>query len=276
MSVRLLTYCTVKTRCYRDCSTIVPQLNQLFEPQLHLYSNQFAYFYIRDLCGNPTKGACLAQAPGKGGWLRPPPPPPLPPWPNIWSNIYSGLSTNWEADIMWRLAYGVVKTRAYLKRWQRLKVSDRCAICNQIETFSLAFCECTLPPTVWAWVLALINQLYPQPLSFSPSLVFFKHDIPSGDQHSRSNDLTRFILYITLNELWAARNLHTFEGTPSTAVSVINKIKCRIRAVFHFSDLRDFIKVWGHKQLLCQVENKSLVACFYFKSYLVLPTYSSI
>ena len=40
------------------------------------------------------------------------------PWPNIWSNIYSGLSTNWEADIVWRLAHGVVKTRAYLKRWQ--------------------------------------------------------------------------------------------------------------------------------------------------------------
>ena len=71
------------------------------------------------------------------------------PWPNIWSNIYSGLSTNWEADIVWRLAHGVVKTRAYLKRWQRLKVSDRCVICHKLESFLHAFCECTLAPTVW-------------------------------------------------------------------------------------------------------------------------------
>ena len=184
------------------------------------------------------------------------------PWPNIWSNIYSGLSTNWEADIVWRLAHGVVKTRAYLKRWRRLKVSDRCAICHKLETFSHASCECTLTPTVWAWVFTLINQFYQQPFGFSPALVFFKHGLPSGAQHARSNALTCFVFNLALNELWAARNLHTFEGTPSTAASVISKIKSRIRArirtAFKFSDTHDFVKVWGHQSLFCKVVNKTL------------------
>ena len=141
---------------------------------------------------------------------------------------------------MWRLAHGVVKTRAHLKRWRRLKVSERCAICHKLETFSHAFCECTLTPTVWAWVFTVINQFYMQPLGFLPALVFFKQGLPSGAQHAKSNALTCFVINLALNELWAARNLHTFKGTPSTAASVVSKIKSRIRAsiraAFNFSD----------------------------------------
>ena len=71
------------------------------------------------------------------------------PWPHIWSHIYGGLSTNWEADIAWRLAHGILKTQAYLKKWGRLNVSDRCARYGQLESFSHALCECTSVPLVW-------------------------------------------------------------------------------------------------------------------------------
>lgn len=33
-------------------------------------------------------------------------------WPSIWSGIYGGLSTNWEAVITRRIVHGIVKTRA--------------------------------------------------------------------------------------------------------------------------------------------------------------------
>ena len=120
------------------------------------------------------------------------------PWPTTWSTMYGGLSTNWEADIAWRIAHGVLKTRAYLKRWRRLAVSDRCAICGQVETFSHVFCECTHSPAVWTWIVAVLNKLYVKPLVFSPALVLFKQGLPSGARASRSNELTRVLINITL------------------------------------------------------------------------------
>ena len=87
--------------------------------------------------------------------LTPPPPLQLPcvsqwerkfklsfNWTKIWEAIYGGLSTNWESDIAWRIAHGVVKTRAYIKSWQRLGVGDSCAGCGEKETISHAFCDC--------------------------------------------------------------------------------------------------------------------------------------
>ena len=101
------------------------------------------------------------------------------PWPKIWPGIYAGLSTNWEADIAWRIAHGVVKTRAYLHRWQRLQVSDRCAVCGHVEFLTHAFCRCSSVPAVWTWVFSLVNLLYPFPLIFSPQLVLFKQGLSS-------------------------------------------------------------------------------------------------
>lgn len=65
-------------------------------------------------------------------------------WEKIWGNIYGSLSTNWESDIAWWIAHGVVKTLAYLKSWHRLAVSDRCVGCGETETISHAFCACNL------------------------------------------------------------------------------------------------------------------------------------
>ena len=151
------------------------------------------------------------------------------PWSHIWSTIYGGLSTNWECDIAWRLAHGVLKTRAYLKRVQRLQVSELCAMCGQTETFSHALCECTVSPQVWDWSLNLINMFYATPLPFSPALALFQCGLPTGQQHFSSNALARYIIKLTLNELWAARNVFTFENKPLTAPNIIAKVKSRIR-----------------------------------------------
>ena len=50
------------------------------------------------------------------------------PWRDIWPGIHGGLSTNWEADIVWRLAHGVVTTHTFLHRWRRLQVSALCVL----------------------------------------------------------------------------------------------------------------------------------------------------
>ena len=145
------------------------------------------------------------------------------PWSHIWPEIYDGLSTNWEANIVRRLSYGVLKTTAYLKQWHRLRVSSRCAACRAIATLSHVFCTRTIAPPVWAWVFQLLSLFYSTPVDFTSRLAFFKLGLPQGTKFLRASALSHVI--ITLNELWAARNQCTFEGQDSAAPTVINKIK---------------------------------------------------
>ena len=150
------------------------------------------------------------------------------PWRNIWPSIYGGLSTNWEANIAWRLAHGVIKTRAFLKRWRWLRVSERCATCGLTKSFSHAFCECNGAAQVWAWVLQIVHPFYSKTLTLSPARVFFEHGLPRDGQSSKANLISRFLFNITLNEIWAARNLRTFEQKVTSAQAFINKTKSRV------------------------------------------------
>ena len=164
------------------------------------------------------------------------------PWPKIWAHIYGGLSTNWESDLAWKIANGVVKTRAYLKSWKRLCMDDRCAGCGERKTTLHAFCECNLVSPVWSWMSTLINKLYPNPII----LILFRHGLPSCKRFATANELCSVLIKITLNKLWAARNLGTFESRRPVIVSIINIIKARIctriRAAFHFVPHPDFLK----------------------------------
>ena len=59
------------------------------------------------------------------------------------------------------------KSCTFLKRWHRLAVSDRSAICGQLETFSHVFCECMHSPAVWTCIVTILNKLHATPLVFS-------------------------------------------------------------------------------------------------------------
>ena len=139
--------------------------------------------------------------------------------------MYGGLSTNWESDIAWRIAHGVVKTRVYLKSWRRLPVSDQCVGCGEKETISHAFCVCALVSPVWSWVLNLINKLYDTPILLTSPIVLLQQGLPNSKQFHLSNELSSFLIKLTLNELWAARNLDTCESTQPLVQAIISKIK---------------------------------------------------
>ena len=70
------------------------------------------------------------------------------------------------------------------------------------------------------------------------------------------------IINVTLNEIWAARNLATFENSQQPASATIRKVKHRlrqwIRAAYNFNNIPVFKKTWGHKQVLCKIENQTL------------------
>ena len=91
-------------------------------------------------------------------------------------------------------------------------------------------------------------------------MIFFKHGFPSNDKHSIA--LAHVIINITHNEIWSARNLATFDQKQQPVTATIRKIKHRlrqrIRAPYNYNDLPVFNNIWGHKQVLCKVENKTL------------------
>ena len=184
------------------------------------------------------------------------------PWRNIWLRIYGGLSTNWEADIAWRLEHGVIKTRAFLKQWRRLRVSERCATCGLTESFSHAFCEYNGAIQVWAWVLQTVHPFYSKTLTLTPALVFFGHGLPQDRQSSKANLVSRFLFNITLNEIWAAWNLRTFDQKVTSAQADVNKIKTRVHtrlsAAYSYYPPNEFLKTWAHMNILCSVDNDKL------------------
>ena len=70
------------------------------------------------------------------------------------------------------------------------------------------------------------------------------------------------IINVTLNEIRAARNLAAFENSQQPASATIRKVKHRlrqrIRAAYNFNNIPVFKKTWGHKQVLCKIENQTL------------------
>ena len=201
--------------------------------------------------------------------LTPPPLQQLPctfRWDNIWGDIYGGLSTNWESNIAWRIAHGVVKTRAYLKSWHRLAVSDLCMGCGEPEPISHAFCACHLVSPVWSWVSTLINKFYDKPLLLTNPIILFCEGFPQGKHFHYSNELSSFLIKLKLNELSAARNLGTFESKRPPVQTIISTIKTRIHhrilAAHHISHGPDFSKSWAHRNVLCSYKNKTLTINF--------------
>lgn len=91
-------------------------------------------------------------------------------------------------------------------------------------------------------------------------MILFKHGLPTGDK--RSIALAHVIINITLNEIWAARNLATFDSKQQPATATIRKIQHRlrqhVRAAYNYNNVPVFNKTWGHKQVLCTVENQTL------------------
>ena len=93
-------------------------------------------------------------------------------------------------------------------------------------------------------------------------MILLRQGLPHGKKFHLSNELSSFLIKLTLNELWAARNLGTFESKRPSVQTIISKIKARIRhrilAAYHISPGPEFFKLWAHRNALCSYVNKSL------------------
>ena len=80
-------------------------------------------------------------------------------WKSIWARTCSGLSTNKECDLAWKIAHQVLPMMARLHSWKRLGVSECCSRCKQCESISHVFLACCDTPLVWQWMSQFINKI---------------------------------------------------------------------------------------------------------------------
>ena len=66
------------------------------------------------------------------------------------------------------------------------------------------------------------------PIFITNSLILLQQGLPQGKQFFLSNKLGSFLIKITLNELWAARNLDTFKSKWPSVRTIIAKIKAHM------------------------------------------------
>ena len=129
-------------------------------------------------------------------------------------------------------------------------------------TISHAFCACRLVSPVWSWVSKLIDKLYDTPILLTNPLILLRQGLLRSNQSYFFNELSSFLIKLTLNELWAARNLDTFESKRPSVQTIIFKIKARIghriNAAYHISPGPDFFKSWAHRNVLCSYANQTL------------------
>ena len=138
--------------------------------------------------------------------------------------------------------------------------------CGEPESISHAFCACRLVSPVWSWVSTFFNKLYDTPIVLTNPIILLQQGLPEGKNFHFSNELSSFLIKLTLNELWAAWNLGTFESRRPSVQTIISKIKAcirhRILAAHHISHGPDFSKSWVHRNVLCSYNNDTLTINF--------------
>lgn len=65
---------------------------------------------------------------------------------------------------------------------------------------------------VWGWISTLLNTLYPNPVVLTPQLILFRYGLLPGNTSRWCYAVTDFLIEIALDELWAGRDLATFQS----------------------------------------------------------------
>ena len=69
----------------------------------------------------------------------------------------TGVGTNWEGDLAWKILHSVVKTSAFLTKWRNLGISKACHRCRRTEDIEHVFMDCPYAQYVWDWALEIIS-----------------------------------------------------------------------------------------------------------------------
>ena len=174
---------------------------------------------------------------------------PINRWAWVWRKSRLKIIENKKNDLMWLLIHKAIRVRYALKTWGYID-SDKCAVCNRIESIDHCFLKCPRVVKVWNHFLPALNALFDSPFSVSPKFVYYPF---SDSQSSTAASLSSYLIATIIYWCWFARNRATFRNsvlTPSKIITLIkNDVSVRIRG-----DRPDSIKnFWSFKNILCAI-----------------------
>ena len=182
-------------------------------------------------------------------------------WSDLWPRIYGGLNHNKECDVAWKIAHRVLPTRVYLHSWKRLRVGECCSRCKAPETVAHIFLDCAHAPSVWGWVSRWISKF--SSIKLEPSTILLGHGLSWSQRDRHISSLILYLVRITINALWHARNVATFErkqlSYTELTTRITQTIRTRIRAAYTHHTAQQFNQSWAIQDALCRISEQSLV-----------------
>lgn len=184
---------------------------------------------------------------------------PINRWASVWRKSRLKLNENKKNDLLWLILHRVVKIRYALKSWGCID-TDRCALCNRIETIEHCFLYCRRTVRVWNFFAPILSDFLNSPFSVSTLSVFYPlSDSPSSNAASLYN----FVVVTVLYWVWYARNELIFRNCRLSSRSVINQVIKDIRLRIRCASIDAVRNFWSWHSVLCSVNsNDDIVFSF--------------
>lgn len=174
----------------------------------------------------------------------------------VFANLNSSCISPRARDLCWKMAHDVVYVNYFLK-FRHISKTDKCPLCNGIETVSHLFLECRFASLLNKHILRLFNRnASPRLLLSEVVFRFLKFSYP--------NDVKHKLLLILLSEsrlaIWQIRNLALHEKKVLTPLSLKdrfnNMLKLRILTDFERLNAVAFSELWCDNDF-CEINDIS-------------------
>lgn len=176
-------------------------------------------------------------------------------FPNVFSNIFSNSIDPCHRNICYRLAHDVVFVNYYLYT-KKISKCSRCYFCNNVETVSHLFLECSHILPLNKIVLKLLQIISENKVTFSEKTFRF-FDLPHLEKTVKYPCLT--ILSLSRSIIWHFRNLAKYHKIIGSKLDIIKRflsqLRCRILAERNRLNIIVFLDTWAQHGICTFTEN---------------------
>ena len=183
---------------------------------------------------------------------------PINRWAWVWRKSRFKVIENRKNDLIWLLIHRVIRVRHALEIWGYID-TDKCAICNRVETIEHCFLECPRVVKLWDHFSPVLSILYDSPFFISPESVYYPF---FHVQSSTSLFLSSYLITTILYWVWFARNRATFRNSVLNSSKIIGLIKSDVRMRIFGARPDSVRNFWSHKSALCSMDPNDTISFF--------------
>ena len=170
-------------------------------------------------------------------------------WNNVWPTVFNQLLDNKLKDFQWRLAHDILYTNKKVAKWGKSDGLCPSANCNDVETSSHIFWQCTKISPVILWLSKILNSILKVDCNLNFDYYMYGLEPQTICNISKlTSDRIRFIFCISKFIIWKSRCLQVFEdlNIPASQImsNIVKEIKLRVKLDQYRYSIRKFDKLW--------------------------------